>query len=203
MNWRHTALLIALCVAFGLGWLALERFDNVAYLTSDYTSVTGWAALRTGWFIYGWIAAVTMVFGLSIGAWIGVSSRERDAQEQLQTLRSALEIQLQQARTSDERALQREQQAREKTAAAEQARRDAEALIAPGQQRINALSEENALLKQRLNGSIAGLERKKQQVRQLKHDSRKLCTEIETWQNLVANQNRFLTVDVGEPPRDD
>lgn len=204
MNWRQTALLIALCVVFGLSWLALERFENLAYLTSDYTSVTGWAALRTGWPVYGWIAAVTMVFGLLIGGWVGASSRERDAEERLSTLRTELDFQLQQARASDEKASHQEQRAREKIAAAEQARRDAEALIAPGQQRINALGEENALLKQRLAGSIEVLERKKRQIRGLKNELQQSQSDIEHWQNADANRHRDRVLfDFGEPPRED
>lgn len=185
MNWRNSALLImfsALCV---LGWLAYQRFPFIAYFTG-FGTVSGWPALLAGWPVYALIVAVAMFIGLPLGAWIGESSRERDAAEHLHTRETMLAEQQRQAENA-------EQKAREKTASAEQARRDAEALIAPSQQRINDLSEENATLKRRLTGSVEALTRKKRQVRELRqNDSEALLAEIERLRGMIREDRQQI-----------
>ncbi|MGP9795711.1 hypothetical protein ACT3T8_18210, partial [Halomonas sp. AOP1-B1-8] len=71
--------------------------------------------------------------------------------------------------------------------------RDAEALLAPSQMRINELSEQNALLKRRLSGSVEALERKKRQVRELRQlDNEALVTEIEQLRSMIRQDRQQI-----------
>lgn len=186
MNWRHTALLIALCTLIAIGFLAFQRFPNIAYMTSDYAAISGWSALQAGWPVYSFVIALAALIGLLIGGWAGENSRERDAAERLATQQAELEGQQLQAQ-------QTEQKARINAAEAAQAKRDAEALIGPSQERINSLSEENALLKRRLAGSVEALERKKRQLRRLKkNDGDVLLAEIERLRGMIREDRQQI-----------
>jgi chromosome segregation ATPase len=104
-----------------------------------------------------------------------------------------LATQQEKLKAQQSKAQQLEHDARVKAAEAAQARRDAEALIAPAQQRINALSEENALLKRRLTGSIEALERKKRQLRELKkNDADLLLAEIERLRGMIREDRQQM-----------
>ena len=117
---------------------------------------------------------------------MGESSRERDAAETLATQQENLKAQ-------QSKAQQLEQGARIKAAEAAQAQRDAEALLAPSQMRINELSEQNALLKRRLSGSVEALERKKRQVRELRQlDNEALVTEIEQLRSMIRQDRQQI-----------
>ncbi len=186
MNWRNTALLILVFGLAGVGWLAFQRFPHISYMTSDYEAITGFSALKAGWPIYSFIFVLVTLIGLLLGGWLGITTRERDAAEHLDTRESMLAEKQRQAENA-------EQKAREKTASAEQARRDAEALIAPSQQRINDLSEENATLKRRLTGSVEALTRKKRQVRELRqNDSEALLAEIERLRGMIREDRQQI-----------
>jgi hypothetical protein len=186
MNRRNTALFVALAIFAVLVWLAYGRFPNIAYLTGPYEASVGWAAMLDAWPVYTLILSLAALVGLLIGGWVGESSRERDAAETLATQQEKLKAQ-------QSKAQQLEHDARVKAAEAAQARRDAEALIAPAQQRINALSEENALLKRRLTGSIEALERKKRQLRELKkNDADLLLAEIERLRGMIREDRQQM-----------
>jgi chromosome segregation ATPase len=169
-----------------IGFLAFQRFSNIAYMTSDYAAISGWAALLAGWPVYSFIIALATFIGLLLGGWIGQNSRERDAAERLATQQAELEGQQLQAQKA-------EQEARVKAAEATQAKRDAEALIGPSQERINSLSEENALLKHRLAGSVEALERKKRQLREIKkNDGDVLLAEIERLRGMIREDRQQI-----------
>lgn len=186
MNRRNTALFVVLAVVAGLAWLAYDRFPNIAYLTGTYEASLGWAAVRAAWPVYALILSLAALIGLLIGAWVGESSRERDAAEMLATQQEKLKAQ-------QSKAQQLEQDARVKAAEAAQAQRDAEALLAPSQMRINELSEQNALLKRRLSGSVEALERKKRQVRELRQlDNEALVTEIEQLRSMIRQDRQQI-----------
>ena len=125
--------------------------------------------------------------GLLVGGWVGESSRERDAAETLATQQENLKAQ-------QSKAQQLEQGARIKAAEAAQAQRDAEALLAPSQMRINELSEQNALLKRRLSGSVEALNAlKKRQVRELRQlDNEALVTEIEQLRSMIRQDRQQI-----------
>ncbi len=186
MNRRNTALFVALAILTAVTWLAYERLPNIAYLTGANQASLGWAAVLDGWPVYASILVLAAVIGLLIGAWVGESSRERDAAETLATQQEKLKAQ-------ESKAQQLEQDARIKAAEAAQARRDAEALLAPSQMRINELSEQNALLKRRLSGSVEALERKKRQVRELRQlDNEALVTEIEQLRSMIRQDRQQI-----------
>jgi hypothetical protein len=177
--YRTISLLIALLALAGIGWLAWSRWDAVAYLTDDYSAITGWAALRAAWPIFGLAGISTALVGLLVGGWAGEHARERDAlarvataearatqaEEDAQHAQAEAEAALAAQRQRAERA---EQEARQREAAAEQARCDAEAQLPPAYQRITELTEDNALLKRRLAGALESLERRKRQVKELR-----------------------------------
>ena len=186
MNRRNTALFVALAIFAALMWLAYERFPNIAYLTGPYEASVGWAAVLKGWPVYTLILSLAALVGLLVGGWVGESSRERDAAETLATQQENLKAQ-------QSKAQQLEQDARIKAAEAAQAQRDAEALLAPSQMRINELSEQNALLKRRLSGSVEALERKKRQVRELRQlDNEALVTEIEQLRSMIRQDRQQI-----------
>ncbi|MGP9676930.1 MULTISPECIES: hypothetical protein [unclassified Halomonas] len=186
MNRRNTALFVALAIFAALMWLAYERFPNIAYLTGPYEASVGWAAVLKGWSVYTLILSLAALVGLLVGGWVGESSRERDAAETLATQQENLKAQ-------QSKAQQLEQGARIKAAEAAQAQRDAEALLAPSQMRINELSEQNALLKRRLSGSVEALERKKRQVRELRQlDNEALVTEIEQLRSMIRQDRQQI-----------
>ncbi|MGP9740164.1 MULTISPECIES: hypothetical protein [Halomonas] len=186
MNRRNTALFVALAIFAALMWLAYERFPNIAYLTGPYEASVGWAAVLKGWPVYTLILSLAALVGLLVGGWVGESSRERDAAETLATQQENLKAQ-------QSKAQQLEQGARIKAAEAAQAQRDAEALLAPSQMRINELSEQNALLKRRLSGSVEALERKKRQVRELRQlDNEALVTEIEQLRSMIRQDRQQI-----------
>lgn len=186
MNRRNTALFVALAIFAALVWLAYERFPNIAYLTGPYEASVGWAAVLDGWPVYTLILSLAALAGLLVGGWVGESSRERDAAETLATQQEKLAAQQSEAQ-------QLEQEARVKAAEATQARRDAEALLTPSQTRINELSEQNTLLKQRLSGALEALERKKRQVRELRRlDNEALVTEIEQLRSMIRQDRQQI-----------
>lgn len=186
MNRRNTALFVALAIFAALMWLAYERFPNIAYLTGPYEASVGWAAVLKGWPVYTLILSLAALVGLLVGGWVGESSRERDAAETLATQQEKLKAQ-------QSKAQQLEQDARIKAAEAAQAQRDAEALLAPSQMRINELSEQNALLKRRLSGSVEALERKKRQVRELRQlDNEALLGEIEQLRSMIRKDRQQI-----------
>jgi hypothetical protein len=193
MNRHNTILLILIFVLTGIGWLAFQRFPNIAYMTSDYTSITGWTALTAGWPVYGFVLTLATLIGLLLGGWIGQNSRERDAAESLASRQAELKGQQLQAQ-------QVEQKARETLAAAEQAKRDAEAHLP----KIAEITEKNAILGGRLKGAVEQLEEKKKQVRKLNKELKETKSNIEHWQNAYANANRDRVIsDFGEPTFDD
>lgn len=186
MNRRNTALFVALAIFAALVWLAYGRFPNIAYLTGSYEASVGWAAVLDAWPVYVLILSLAALVGLLVGGWVGESSRERDAAEALATQQEKLAAQ-------QSKAQQLEQDARIKAAEAAQARRDAEAQLTPSQVRINELSEQNALLKQRLSGALEALERKKRQVRELRQlDNEALVTEIKQLRSTIKQDRRQL-----------
>jgi len=148
-------------------------------MTDSYSAITGWAALRAAWPIYGLAGIVTALVGLLVGGWAGEHVRERDALARVATAEAraaqaeeAAQIAWAEAEAAlaaqRQRAERAEQEARQREAAAEQARRDAAAQLPPAYQRITELTEDNALLKRRLAGALESLERRKRQVRELR-----------------------------------
>lgn len=186
MTWRRLSLILVLCGLIAIAFLAYQRFPNIAYMVTDYRSITGWSALFAGWPVYALIIVVTSLIGLAVGGWIGETSRESDAAEQLASQQRELAHQQQQAQ-------QAERQAHDTAIAAHQAQRDAEALIGPSQARINALIEENALLKRRLTGSVEALERKKRQLKVSKqHQSDTLVAENERLHAVIRDDRQHI-----------
>lgn len=188
MNRRNIALVAVLAIVGVVAWLAYARFPNIAYLTGTYEASLGWAAVLDGWPVYVLILSLAVLVGLLVGGWVGENVRERDAAETLATQQEKLERQ-------QEKSQRLEQDARERAAEAAQARRDAEALLAPSQTRINELSEQNALLKRRLSGSVEAMERKKRQVRELRkykknHDT--LIAEIERLRRMIQEDRQQI-----------
>lgn len=191
MNRHNTALLILIFVLTGIGWLAFQRFSNIAYMTSNYEAITGWPAIAASWPIYFFILTLAALVGLFLGDWLGHRSRDNDVQE----IKQSLQNQILKAQAA-------EQKARETLAAAEQARRDAEAHLP----KIADLAEANAILGARLKGAVEGLEERKDQVRKKRKELNKANSEIEKWQNAYANANRDrdrVVSDFGEPQFDD
>lgn len=76
-TWLLSILFITLCV---VSWLAWQRFDSIAYMTTSNTASTGWAAFRAGWPVFALAGVVTAIFGSILGLWAGKNARIRDAE---------------------------------------------------------------------------------------------------------------------------
>lgn len=76
-TWLLSILFITLSV---VGWLAWERFDSIAYMTTNNTAITGWAAFRAGWPVFALAGVVTAILGTVLGLKVGKNARARDAE---------------------------------------------------------------------------------------------------------------------------
>ncbi|MGP9468793.1 hypothetical protein ACT3RU_17525 [Halomonas sp. TP35] len=183
-------LLAGLLVATGLlGWQAWERWDAVAYLTDDYSAITGWDALRAAWPVWAVVGGIMAIVGTTLGAIAGENTRthasearavnaERERDEARQTAENALTDA--QAAVSAERAelVYQQQQAREEIAAARgalvAAKRESDRL----HERVAQQAADLADYQLRLGRSISATHRRKRRIERLEADLAALRGEI-------------------------
>lgn len=127
-------LLAILFVTLGVvSWLAWQRFDSIAYMTTNSTAITGWAAFQAGWPVFTLAGVVTAIMGGILGLWAGENAKTHDAEARakhanIQAAEAAKKAEKAQDRAEASlvekvrRAEQREKQAHEAIIAAKAAR---------------------------------------------------------------------------------
>jgi chromosome segregation ATPase len=175
---RHAISAIGWAGLIGVGWLAFSRFPNLAYMTTDYSAITGWDALRAGWPVYGLLGLAAVLAGLALGGWMGENAREHASEERAVKAEERAVLAENAAQNAQEaaeaalaekmrRAELREREASAAIAAAKGAREAADAEAQRATSRVADLERERAELQMQRDNAIASTHRRRRRIQRL------------------------------------
>lgn len=186
ITWLFFSLIIAVSV---LAYLAVQRWDSLAYMVTDNYVVTGVNALKNSWPIYALIGGVTALTGVFIGTLGAKTAKERSAEaralqaEQLANgaKQSAEKAHHEALAALSEKMRQAElaqQRAREHMAAANATRAAADNEITYARERVEKLEKDLARCNNRLRGARKAMENGSDKVSELETELAALRDEI-------------------------
>ena len=145
--WLFLSLIVVIAV---LTYLAVQRWDSIAYMTTDYSAVTGFNALRHSWPIFALIGGIAAL----IGAIVAISA-ERIA---LHAENERLSAHTKQIFSAQIRSAElTEQRAREERAAATATRVAAERTALHARERVEILEKKLGRAEARLSGALRAM----------------------------------------------
>lgn len=152
--WLFLFLIVAIAV---LTYLAMQRWDSIAYMTTDYSAVTGFNALRHSWPIFALIGGIAALIGAIVGTFSAkrAISAERIA---LHAENERLSAHTKQIFSAQIRSAElTEQRAREAVAAATATRIAAERTELHARERVELLEKRLARAEARLSGALRAM----------------------------------------------